>query len=66
MQLVMNAIQREDTALKYVSPRLQNDEDIAMAAVRSTRYDNAFEYVSPGQRNNKEIALVAVNQGMAR
>lgn len=45
--------------LKYVSSRLQDDDEIVIQAIKTSVLGFAFEHASPRLRGNKEIALMA-------
>ena len=63
------AVSMDGGALEYVSPDLQNDEDIVIAALKnfkggnnSTRwvYNGLIKYASPEMQNNENVAAVAM------
>jgi hypothetical protein len=59
-KVVLAAINRNATALKYAGPEFKNDKDIVMLAVDIN--PQALQYASNELRNDKDVVLKAVSK----
>ena len=59
-QIVLKAINRNPTALKYAAPEFKNDKDIVMLAVDIN--PQSLQYASNELRNDKDVVLKAVSK----
>lgn len=56
---VLKLVKIDGGILKYVSSRLQDDDEIVIEAIKTSVLGFAFKHASPRLRGNKEIALMA-------
>ena len=59
-EVVLAAVKKNEDALKYASPRLKDDKDIVLEAIKSSSVVSALRYASPRLKDDKDVVLEAV------
>lgn len=60
-EIMLEAIKRAGSNIKYASKRLKNDKEIAIIAVRQDQYN--FDYISNDLKNDKDVVIELLKVG---